>query len=285
MFFVQPFRMRQKLFGGLASVSVISVASAGNPFATQVVAYDAGIGTNPDYNNPTTALGSATRMTGELAGYPSVVSPFSPAFGTDEIVSVGFGGSITLRFENTIRNAANHLFGIDFIAFGNAGLIDTNFPQGEVGQTPMMFGVGAAVLVEASADGQNWFAVETRHFDLMPTLGYRDTGPFDGEPGADRTNFRVAMDPTISLNGLAGLGYAELIELYGASGGGVGFDLAGTGLEEASLLRFSHAGSMGETFELDAVSVVPGPGSAVVLAMGFVSVMRRRRNGVSGERH
>ena len=252
-------------------------AHAGNPFATQVVGYDAGVGAVPGFMDASTALGSATRFTGESAGFPSVVSPFSPPFGADEIVSVGFGGSLTLGFDMPIVDSAVNPFGVDFIVFGNAGFIDTSFPNGSVGANPAMFGVGAAVRVEASMDGSTWFDVETRQLDLMPTLGYLDGGPFDSVPGAVETNFRVAMDPSLGLSDLAGLEYTELVDLYGRSGGGIGFDLSSSGLSEASYIRLSHAGLSGETFEIDAVSIVPAPASLSLVFFGCLSAVRCRR--------
>ena len=262
---------------GAACSCVASVAVAGDPFAVDVVDYVAGSGTIPDFNDASAALGSATRYTGELTPFPGVVSPFNPAFGEDEIVSVGFGGSLTLRFDTVIRDSASNAFGIDFIVFGNAGFIDTNFPGGEVGSSPAMFGVGAEVRVEASADGTEWFDVQTRHLDLFPTLGYRDSSPFDEAAGSDLTDFRTAMDPSLGLDDLAGLDYAGLVDVYGQSGGGVGFDLAGSGLAEASFIRLSYSGAEGETFEIDAVSVVPGPGSSAFTLAALLGATRRRR--------
>ncbi len=261
----------------MAVVAFAGVSGAGNPFAAEVVGYDAGVGAAPGYTDASTALGSATRFTGEALGFPSVVSPFSPPFGGDEIVSVGFGGSLTLRFDTPIVDSGANPFGVDFIVFGNSGFIDTSFPSGSVGANPGMFGVGALVRVEASADGVSWFDVETRQLDLMPTLGYLDSGPFDSVPGSVETNFRVAMDPMVGLSDLAGLSYTELVDLYGLSGGGIGFDLSSSGLSAASFIRLVHAGAIGETFEIDAVSIVPAPATLSLVFFGCLNAARRRR--------
>jgi hypothetical protein len=276
MYFVCSIACRRWVEAG-AVAALACGALAGNPFAAEVVGYDAGVGAAPGFTDASTALGSATRFTGEALGFPSVVSPFSPPFGVDEIVSIGFGGSLTLRFDMPIVDAAANPFGVDFIVFGNAGFIDTNFPNGSVGSNPSMFGVGAAVFVEASMDGSTWFDVQTRQLDLMPTLGYLDSGPFDSVPGSVETNFRVATDPTVGLSDLAGLSYTELVDLYGRSGGGIGFDLSSSGLSEASYIRLSHAGLSGETFEIDAVSIVPAPATLSLVFFGCLSAARRRR--------
>lgn len=265
---------------GFAGVfACAGIASAGNPFAVEVVQFDGGAGGVPGFESASSALGSATRFTSPNSPFPSVVSPFSPPFGADEIVSIGAGGSLTLRFESVIRDAANHAFGLDFIVFANAGFIETSYPNGVVGDAPTLLGTGAAVLVEASADGSAWETVQTRPLDLFPTLGYRDAGPFDTAPGSIETDFRVAMDPSLGLDDIAGLDYAGLVALYGQSGGGVGFDLGLSGLGEASFLRFTHAGSAGETFQIDAVSVIPAPATTSLVLSGACSVLRRRRVG------
>ena len=43
-----------------------------------------------------------------------------------EVISIGAGGSLTLRFDSPIANSPSNRFGIDFIIFGNTGFIVTN---------------------------------------------------------------------------------------------------------------------------------------------------------------
>src|SRR5438552_14156984 len=95
--------------------STSSLAVAGDdPFADSVVEYNPGTGASPAYMNPLTALGSPERFTGEGI-FPSVVSAFSPPFGTDEIVSIGAGGHLTVHFNSPITNDPNNLYGIDLL--------------------------------------------------------------------------------------------------------------------------------------------------------------------------
>ena len=68
-------------------------AESTDPWADAVVAYSAGVDGNPAYADATTALGAPERFTGEGI-FPGVVSPFNPAFGTDELVAIGRGGSL-----------------------------------------------------------------------------------------------------------------------------------------------------------------------------------------------
>ncbi|KAA0215833.1 MAG: hypothetical protein DYG94_06665 [Leptolyngbya sp. PLA3] len=260
---------------------VLAGSAAGGPFADAVVAYNAGSNPEPGYTDAAAVLGSPTRFTGVQFGFPSVVSPFSPAFDLDEIVSVGFGGSLTVQMGRTIRDDAGHRFGLDFIVFGNAGFIDVDYPNGSVGDEPAFFESGAPVLVEASIDGVHWAQVAVQTLDLWPTLGYRDAGPFDAAPGSVRTSFLTAMDPSLTLADVAGMSYAELVGVYGRSGGGIGFDLASAGLVEATYLRFTHAGLADQTFQIDAVAVVPSP-AGLPLLLGITGLWRARRNREAG---
>ena len=58
--------------------------------------------------------------------FGEATDPFDPPYGTNQIVSIGAGGSLVLAFHNPILNHPNNLFGYDFILFGNTGFIITN---------------------------------------------------------------------------------------------------------------------------------------------------------------
>lgn len=255
----------------------ISTNARAGGFADQVVAYDAGSNPIPGYTDPAAALGSPDRFTGVSAGFPNVVSPFSPAYDPWQIASVGFGGSLTLHMADTIRDDAAHAFGLDFIVFGNAGFIDIDYPNGSVGNTPGFFGSQSPVLVEASLDGHAWSQVATQTLDLWPTLGYADSGPFDTTPGNVTTSFHTAIDPSLTLADVAGMSYAELVGFYGRSGGGIGFDLSSAGLVEANYLRFTHVGAENQTFQIDAVATVPAPAVIPFIALYGLHAARRAR--------
>jgi hypothetical protein len=267
---------------GAAILTAPSSVLAG-PFATSVVSYDEGSNAVEGYNNASVALGSAERFTGE-GFFPGGVTPFNPAFAADEIVSVGSGGHLTLSFDNLITNDLSHAYGIDLIVFSNSGFADTSYSDadptndgtGIIGSDPFVFGAGGDATIQVSQDGMNWVTASITALDLFPTLGYSDfveTTPAD--IGSIETDFTQAMDPTLGLSDLANLSFSEIIDLYGNSGGGIGIDIASTGLDSASYVRFLN--ESGSAFEIDAVAVVPAPSSILLITTGAMLTVRRRR--------
>lgn len=261
------------LVGGLCSAALADVAST--PFAVEVVSYDAGSNAAFGYTNPLAALGGITRFTSPDSIWGGPVGPFSPAWGTDEIVSVGAGGHLTLRFDRAITDSPDNLFGIDLIIFSNAGFI-LDF-DGTTGSNPTLFGVGGDATVQLSADGISWTTVTTVSLGLAPTMGYADlTDPFATQAGNVLTDFTRAVDPMLGLGSFAGLDVAGIAALYDGSGGGIGIDIAGSGLASASFLRLVN--NSDERFEIDGVSVVPAPGAfMLMLSAGVFATCRRRR--------
>jgi len=238
---------------------LIQVANAGEPFASAVFEYVQGANPATGFTNQSAALGEPTRFTG-VGVFPSVVSPFSPPFMPEEVVSIGAGGHITLTFDPPIADDPSNPFGIDFLIFSNNGFIDGDFPNG--------FNLGAfgndPYTVEVSNDGTTWHTVAPASADvLFPTCGYIDSGPFDASTGTVLTDFTKPVDPAITSADLFMLSYAELLELYDGSGGGAGFDLSTTSLGEVAYVRISNPGNPKVTasVEIDAIVNVAPAGS------------------------
>src|SRR5438093_3313665 len=114
-------KKNQLLVLALASVVLASHAAE---FAASVVSYDPGVGYTPGYTNTSAALGEPSRVTPGTFGGP--VDPFDPPYLSSQLVSVGAGGSLTVKFSTPVLNHPNNRFGIDFIIFGNSGFIITN---------------------------------------------------------------------------------------------------------------------------------------------------------------
>ena len=234
------------------AVSITLSALGGtDPFADEYVSYEPGNNPSPLYDDPLSALGSPERLSGESFGALDVVSPFSPPYGTDEIVSVSPGGHITLKFNEPIANDPNNLYGIDLLVFGNTFLIDKAYPGGICNG---FYGNGLGS-IQISADGVDWHTIPDLFANsLFPTIGFMDAGPYDHEPGLLLTDFTRPVDPSLGVEHLLGLDCPQVIELYRGSGGGIGVDLASVNLDVASYVRISLAEDAKTHILIDAIS-------------------------------
>jgi len=260
---------------GVVGVAMASTggAMASDPWADHVVSYTAGTGVDPGYTNPASALGMPTRFTG-IGSFPGAVTPFNPAFLGSELVSIGPGGSLVVRFDEPALNNPANPFGIDLLIFGNAGYADVAYPAGVAGP---MFGAGGGV-VELSSDGFNWVTAPGAIADgRFPTLGYSDlTDPYSLAAGAVPSDFTRPVDPAFSP---AGLNFSQIVAGYAGSGGGTGIDIAAAGLASVSYVRISNPVFSQANVDVDALAaVVPGPAGWVVLMVGAAGWRRRRAN-------
>jgi hypothetical protein len=227
-----------------------------DPFADEVITYEEGVDFNPAYVTPASTLGSPERYTGEGV-FPSVVSPFSPPWGTDEILSIGKGGALVVRFDAPVMDDPGNPFGIDLLVFGNTGFIDAEWPLGVVGG---LFGADGGS-IEVSADGENWELIEGISADAMfPPLGYLDAGPYDETAGSVESDFTLPVDPALTMDDFISLMHEEVVALYDGSGGGAGIDLAAVGLRAISYVRITNPADAIEAIEIDAFADVAATG-------------------------
>lgn len=258
----------------LAAAGVAPAVMAADPWADRVLFYEPGMGAAP-YTNPLTVLGSPERFTGEGI-FPGAVTPFNPAWGTDEVVSVGRAGRLVVAFGEPVTDDPLNPFGIDLLIFGNAGHIDLDYPTGLAGP---LFGSSTFAFVEVSPDGITWTPVPGFQPDShFPTMGYADlTDPYALSPGAVPTDFTRPVNPALSFFGKT---YADILDGYAGSGGGAGIDLAGLGLAAISYVRFTSLAIGDQAFQIDAladVSPVPSPGAGATLTFLALAARRRRR--------
>lgn len=260
---------------GTAVALSVPVARAGggvDPWADSVVSFTGGSGGTPGYNNPMTTLGSPERITGEVFGFPGPVTPFNPPFQSDEILSIGAGGSLTVFFDQPITDDPAHEYGVDLLIFGNSFFADAT-GSGVVGG---IFSDGPFT-VSVSADGVSYFPISGTFQDaLFPTLSYSDlSGPYDPLPGDVETDFTKPVDPALQLSDLLGASFATLVSLYNGSGGGIPVDIASSGLAAVQYVRIDvPLGSSAPEF--DAFAAVPEPGSGAMLIL-LTAAFRRKQ--------
>src|SRR2546425_9558305 len=125
-------------------------------FGDTVAYYDPGVGYAARFTNAQAALGEPSQVN----PFGEATDPFDPPYGTNQIVSIGAGGSLVVQFHTPILNHPNNLYGFDFIIFGNAFFTVTNDydASGNVIGTPATDGSlftqsAGATRVSVSRDG------------------------------------------------------------------------------------------------------------------------------------
>ncbi len=250
MSFIECFLFRVAI-AIFVALGLIALPTSASDFANNVLSYFAGSNPANGFTNPLVALGPPERFTGEGIS-PGAVTPFHPCFGTNEIVSIGAGGQLTLGFEPPLRDQANNPFGIDFIVFGNSFFTDAAYPSGVVGALAADGGT-----IQVSADGITWISIPNVFADgLCPTMGWVDGGAYAATNGVIATDPNTPVDPTWTAASLSGKTYDELVGIYDGSAGGAGVDLASVGLTQAIAVRIIVPTGIHPNVEIDAVARV-----------------------------
>ncbi len=220
-------------------------------FADSVVDYRPGTDVDPRYAHPSAALGEPSRFTPGAFGGP--VDVFDAAYLTNQVVSIGPGGAITLQFRDAIRADPSHPFGLDFIIFGNAGFVITNgdYSGGGITDGSLYGNNSGSSRVSVSKDGITFYLLNP---SVAPTV---DTWfPTDGAG-----DFFLPVSPSLKASDFSGKNLEQISALYAGSGGGAGFSLGwaqdqnGQGVIVDSA-QFVRVESIGGKFEIDALAAV-----------------------------
>jgi hypothetical protein len=210
-----------QLFALAFASLVLTTTHAGvTGYADTVGSYHLGTGYSVPFTNPAVVLGE-----------PSTVNPygentdvFDPPYGTNQIVSIGEGGSLTVKFKTPILNHPRNPFGIDFIIYGNSGFIITNdfdFNTYTWVGTPAtdgsLFGENdGETRVSVSMDGKIFYALNPA---IAPTVD--NLYPTDGSG-----DFHTPVNPALTQDDFSGLTADEIKVLYNGSAGGTGYDIS-----------------------------------------------------------
>jgi hypothetical protein len=191
----------------LAGASLVSTLRA-DTFADAVIDYTPGTGFAAGFTNTATVLGAPT----------SSANPFSPAFRNTQLLSLGAGGSVTVRFDTPIENDSAHPFGLDFTVFGNSGFTITNgnFSGGGITDGSLFGNNTGSTRVWVSADN-------VTYYQLNPLLAPVVDGLY---PTAGTGNFNLPVNPALGQGAFAGQNLAGIAALYGGSAGGSSFDIS-----------------------------------------------------------
>lgn len=237
-------------------------------YASSLVQYSAGLGASVGYTDPTSALGEPSRVTPDPFGGP--VDPFNPAWQSSQLVSVGAGGSLEVRFDVPIEANPFHPFGIDFNIFGNSFFVATNSAGASVtdGSIFSSTQVGSTH-VSVSGDGVQFFTLDP---SIAPTIS--GLYPTDGTG-----NFGVPVNPLLKNSDFAGLTLDGIQAKYAGSAGGAGFSLAwakdGQGnsvnLNQVSFVRVDVLSGRVQIDGFSAITV-PEPSTWALAVVGFAGL-------------
>jgi len=241
-----------------------------NDFAAEVsYIQGAGVGYDwidlKDYNDPYTALGRPTlETTGDLNIGPEIsmpVAPVYPAWRAFEVVTIGSGGELILRFNHPVGNDENNPYGIDFVIFGNARWRIEDGGAWGPESNPETVTVGGGFyaeqgIVSVSQDGSDWYEFSTGPYadGFAPTAGYKWDDVND--VWAEELDPTRPVDPNLTIADFEGNSVAEIIDAYDGSAGGTGFDIGTLGLEWIQYVRIEDDPLMPGTPEIDAIADV-----------------------------
>lgn len=258
----------------LAAAAFASAPSFAENSGASILSYETGTGFSEGYTDATAALGSPSRSTPGDFGGP--VTPFSPPWQQDQLVSVGEGGSIVIEMSAPVFDDPAHAFGRDFIIFGNSGFTIMDFAA-EVHRTDgSLFGqTTGEARVSVSRDNETYFSLNPESAPVPDGLY-----PTDGSG-----NFTLPVDPALEQSDFAGKSLEEVRDLYASSGGGTAFDIGwaidennqAAGLDQ---VRFVRIDVLSDKVDIDGIVAVPEPSTEALAVMaagviGMICIGRR----------
>jgi hypothetical protein len=204
----------------LAAASLVLNSHAASHFADNLVSYEPGAGFAPRFIHPEAALGEPSRVN----PFSDATDPFNPPYGTNQIVSIGAGGSLVVRFHTPVLNQPNNVHALDFTVFGGAGFIITNefdFTVFEWIGTPATDGSLFAqstgeTRVSVSRDGVNFYVLDPAR---APAVDH-----FPPTDGAG--DFHVPLVPGLAADDFAGATMEDIRAIYSSSAGGASYDIS-----------------------------------------------------------
>jgi hypothetical protein len=255
------------------------------PFATTLLAARGPFGP-PPYDDPVAVLGVPTRwfydpwavFSGrEPMRRASVVEPpfnLSAPQGEPLLLTLPPGSSIIVGFDPPLTNDPAHPYGVDFLVFGNAfyaadGVVGDEADLNRLRLTggrfeePLLVSVspgftGAPGEREDDPDSWQWYTYESGPYadTAFPTQAFLWDWERNGW-GPEPTDFTLPVNPALSAWLMAGRwSVLEVMEWYGCSAGGTGFDLGPSGFAAVRFVKIEGRAPDRAWGEVDAVSRV-----------------------------
>jgi len=238
---------------------------AQDSYANSVVSYVAGTGVALGYTNSNSVLGAPTQS--------AIISV--PAYGVTNIVGVGNGGQLTVKFDSPItRNSTGHSFGMDFTVFGNEFFVLGSSTLSGIYNHP-----GLSV----------WVSQDNAFFYQLIAPDGLSHGPNELYPTAGSGNPLLPIDPTLSLSNFIGQTTTDALSLYNGSAGGASYSLSWAqntqgitvDLPWISYIGIKGTSGFGYIDAIARVQDIPEPTAVTLLMLGFlffVIFCKKKRN-------
>jgi hypothetical protein len=271
--------MSRSISAGMVALSFVGLigaaAARGANTASEVVSYTHGGSASDGYQVPSAALGALNPIADPLFGN-TILSPFNPPYQNSDLVIVGDGGQLTLKFQQPVSASPT---GPEIGVFVNNGLIDIDYPNGQNRSPAGLFSDAPQAVVKVSANGVDFFPIGAGPITFdAPSNYYADLG---GSPSNTSTPGSVIADMakpfTGHVNAFSGLNWNATKALLAGSAGGTWVDFSATGLPAVQYVRFEVPAGAAYRMVVDAVSTVPEPVGATMIAIAaFTAAIRRR---------
>jgi hypothetical protein len=239
----------------LAAASVVLNSHAASLYAGRIVSYNPGVGYSANFTHSEAALGEPARVN----PFGEDTDPFNPPYGTNQVVSIGAGGSLVVQFKKPILNHPRNIDRRDFTIFGNSGFIITNEFDlitynwiGIPATDGSLFGESTGeTRVSVSFDGRHFFTLNPAFAPVVDSFP-----PTDGAG-----DFGIPVDPKLSTESFLGATLDDIRNFYGGSGGGASYDISWAQDSKGRrvwlpMIRFIRIDVIGGKTEIDGFSTV-----------------------------
>jgi hypothetical protein len=249
------------------------------------------------FNDPAAALGKPNPIVG-TGFFAGAITPFNSHYENTDLVAIGRGGTITLKFAAPVPVGAGAEIGVHTSASFN----DVDYPAGTASggaQTfaALEYGADRSAVVEVGDTLGHFVSLGRVKFDA-PSNAFADVNdPYLFGGSASWADYgKPFLQPTSAFGNKT---FAQSIALLNGSAGGTWLDVpVGAGLTEVNFIRFSDpqwilpSGQIADTrtsiFDatyvkkgdlfIDGVAGVPEPGAigAICVALTIGTARRRR---------
>lgn len=234
-------------------------------FASGVVDYTPG-SIAATYQNPLSALGMPSNDTSF-----GMLTPFNPPFLGSHMVGIGEGGSLVLELGASAPTGQGATIGVH----AAVGVEDNDWPNGFAGPVATLFTNPRSAEVRVSDDGDRWHSLGTQPFNI-PTNFYSEgvvTPGYQEAPGTRVADFSKPF--TQPLSAFNGQNWQQILATLDDSAGGTWLDLTAVPYPVVNFIRFDVQ-DQDQGMYVDAVAVIPEPGTAGAVVLLTLFVARRR---------